>query len=57
MYSEFERRINKLSQEGMIDFKITVFPDKDTCVTSTILTVNNILRLREEGKLIKGDIR
>lgn len=56
LYTEFSDRINSLQNEGLVDFKTTIFVERTTTVQSVILTLNNVLRLRAEGKLKKSDI-
>jgi len=56
LYTEFSDRINSLQNEGLVDFKTTIFVERTTTVQSVILTLNNVLRLRAEGKLKKSGI-
>lgn len=56
LYTEFSERMSSLKDEGMVDFKMKVFSGRDTSVDGVVLTLNNVLRLRSEGKLIKAKI-
>lgn len=56
LYTEFSDHISSLQSEGLVDFKTTIFIEPTTTVQSVILTLNNVLRLRAEGKLKKSDI-
>ena len=58
LYNEFSDRLGKLKQEGLVDFKMKVFSGRDTSVDGVVLTLNNVLRLREERKetLVRIDI-
>ena len=56
LYQEFSNRMEGLEKEGLVDFKMKVFNGRDTSVDGVVLTLNNALRLREEGKFEEIDI-
>ena len=56
LYEEFASRLTKLQEQGLVDFKMKVFNGRDTSVDGVVLTLNNVLRLREEGKFEEIDI-
>ena len=53
LYDEFSRRMGELKKEGLVDFKMKVFSGRDTSVDGVVTTLNNVLRLRSDGKLVK----
>ncbi len=56
IYKEFSDRLLSLKNEGLVDFRTHVFVDSNTTVQSVIVTLNNVLKLRSEGKLKKASI-
>ena len=48
---EFNHNINQLRQEGMVDIRAHIISRPMTDETiGVIITINNVLRLRREGK-------
>jgi len=57
LFEEFSDRVNRLRETGLVDFKVHLEPTKDTTVLSTIITLNNCLKMVEEGQFTPVDIR
>jgi hypothetical protein len=47
---EWEDRLDALRAEGLVDCKLKLLVDGDTTTASVATTINNVLRLRQEGK-------
>lgn len=57
LYEEFAGNMEELKKEGLVDFKMKVFEGRDTSVDGVVLTLNNALKLRKQGKFEPVDIR
>ena len=57
IYEELQTRMTKLQKHGLLDFKMKLFNERDTSANSVVLTLNNALRLLEEGEFKPIDIR
>ncbi len=51
LYAEWAARMQKLKAEGLVDCKMKLFVDSNTTTASVVMTLNNVLRLREAGKV------
>lgn len=50
LYREFEDRMARLLEEGLVDCKMKISVDEDTTSAGVVMTLNNILRVRSAGK-------
>ena len=57
LYEELQTRMARLQEQGLLDFKMKLFNERDTSVNGVVLTLNNALRLLEEGEFKPIDIR
>jgi len=53
----FEAEVNVLRDEGLVDTKMTVFPNNQTTTASAAATLSNMYRLRRLDNLKPVDVR
>jgi hypothetical protein len=52
----FEAEMNVLQHEGLVDVKMTVFPNEQTTTASVLTTLVNVYRMRRLGLCVPVDV-
>lgn len=50
LWAEWQERLARLDADGLVDCKLKISPSLDSTSGSLVAVLNNVLRLREEGR-------